>query len=249
MQKIFKYSMLVAFVCFSFMYVDAYVKGDTVNNEIMQMIRLEKNNKYQSPQGIINITDDQIMVGYFGRRVNIRKSYNNMRRAGVYDESLFVFDMIPPANSAKNHLDKYVVRGNPLRTGVSLIFRTNNIGDIEVIKEILAKREISVTFITTANINSDEHEIVSPLNNNFCYTEEINQRILDNCRKKGIMTVKPVVVDNNLYTNARTSAKTGSLMAISVNQDNINELLVTIDYILGRGYNIVSLGSHINERN
>jgi hypothetical protein len=231
------------------MYINAHVNGDLINDEIMQMIRAEQENKYMAPSNVINITDAEIMVGHKGRKINLRRSYNKMRQVNAYTPDLLVYDLIYPNNSLKNNLDKYIVRGNPKRKGISLIFKTNNKGDMDIITSILNKRQVVGTFITNnIKTNTKEQELINLNTSDFCYTEEVNAHTLDICRRRGKATIKPEVVDTRLYSYVKNNAKIGSLIQINVNQDNIDELGITIDYLLARGFKIVPLTKHISEQ-
>lgn len=83
---------------------------------------------------------------------------------------------------------------------------------------------------------------------NFCYTEKEDNEILNNCSKLSMFTIKPlVIIKKDLLNNIKKFLSNSMIITIELNNDNERELSSSIDYILSKGYKIVSLEELIKE--
>ena len=60
-------------------------------------------------------------------------------------------------------------------------------------------------------------------------------------------TIKSDVIKDNVYKTIKDKLNNGVIFA--VDSDNIDEIKVSINYILSKGYNIVSLEDLLSEKN
>ena len=98
MKKIFEYIALISLLIFSFFLTD---KTSTVIKNMDEIMIMIKDNKKRYETKEINalISDKYITPGISKRKVNINKSYNNMKEYGKYNPNLYIYDYIKPSIS------------------------------------------------------------------------------------------------------------------------------------------------------
>ena len=85
--------------------------------------------------------------------------------------------------------------------------------------------------------------------NNYCYLEEKNKDSLNLCSKYKNYTIIPnIVVKNNPLKEVKENLVNGAIISFKINDVVIDELSTIINYIGAKGYNIVSLVEHLNEK-
>lgn len=82
----------------------------------------------------------------------------------------------------------------------------------------------------------------------YCLSTSLNKSVLELCSDNNLYTILPnIIVNNNLFSSVKDSISSGSIVLIKLNNSNIKELGVTIDYIKGKGLKIGGLSSLLNE--
>ena len=85
-------------------------------------------------------------------------------------------------------------------------------------------------------------------NMNFCYVEEEKDPVLSSCSKNNIYTVFPSIITTNFpYSDVKSNLKSGSIISLRNNQHTLRELKYIVNYIIQRGYKIVTLEELIKE--
>lgn len=97
------------------------------------------------------ITNDEIIPGLNGRKVDADKSYRNMKRAGQFNPNLFEYYSVKPTISLKNNYQKYVISANPKKNTISLVFIVNDSGDVLSVLEILKQKKVTATFFVDSD--------------------------------------------------------------------------------------------------
>ena len=93
----------------------------------------------------------------------------------------------------------------------------------------------------------DYFESISNRKANFCYTEIDNDNLLNICKKKKLHTVKPtIIIEKDMLKNIKQNISKG--IVISVNRYNYEELILSINYLKSKGYNLVTLKDLFNEK-
>ena len=87
------------------------------------------------------------------------------------------------------------------------------------------------------NINSNNES-------NYCLTNEKNDETLKLCTSYDMYTIKSDFIDNDILNNTIKKLSNGSILVY--NSDNIDGIKVSINYILSKGYNVVSLDNLLN---
>lgn len=83
---------------------------------------------------------------------------------------------------------------------------------------------------------------------NYCYTEKKKELILNNCEKQKSYTIIPTsIIKDRPYINIKNNLKKGAIISLYVDNKTIQELPNIINYILGKGYKIVSLEKLLEE--
>lgn len=82
----------------------------------------------------------------------------------------------------------------------------------------------------------------------YCLSTSLNKSVLELCSDNNLYTILPnIIVNNNLFSSVKDNISSGSIVLIKLNNSNIKELGVTIDYIKGKGLKIGGLSSLLNE--
>ena len=268
-MNFFKKLGLFSLMLFSFFYTYQTTTVIKEQDELMIKIK-EEEAKYNIDVIESKISNDEIIPGIKGIKVNINKSYEQMKKIGIYSPNYLIYDTIYPKDKLKDNKDKYIVSG-PNKKEVSLLFIVNDISNINKILLILNKENIkSSFFITNLFINNNlylTNEIMNKghninyygdylssdfmlnnsiikntlkQNNIYCYLENKNKEHLDICRINKNYTIIPNIIIKN---NMLINIKKNikNGSLISIYTSNIDELQLTINYIKSKGYDIVSL--------
>ena len=240
----------------------------------------EKSKKYKKNPKDALIINNSIIPGKSGIKVNIKKTYRNMKKYRIYNETLNVYEEVKPTISVTNIYDKYIEKGNSLNREVSLVFPitlnnhfnkiinilNNNqvVGNFFIDGYLLSEEEHSIRInnnhsysILSYNSSYDDTfmktsisflESITKRENNFCYSNINNKKLLDFCSKMFFHTIKPsLIIDKSLYKIVKENITNSIIISIEDNSYNIKELDSTIKYIKSKGYKIVSLDKLISE--
>lgn len=144
-KKIWKVTLSLSLLLFSFYYTKVAVDIVKQNNPIMKTINKEKD-KYEVESVNAIIEDDTIIPGVSGQKVEVDKSFNTMLRYGKYNDSLYTFSEEAPVVSLANNYDKYIIGGRSDSLKVSLVFTVKRDEDILDLLTILSDNKVKATF-------------------------------------------------------------------------------------------------------
>ena len=275
LKKIFKISAVLLLVGFSFFYTEKVTLIARNSDPIMRAIKKEESNKKVSNVNPV-INKDEYIMGINGCEIDVDKSYSKMRSVGEFKEELIV---MKETSNDKDLTDKYVIGGNNKEKKVSLIFIVNkdidsNLTDYINDKNIkvnyfidgkyLEENMITVKFLSeNSNIYylgdneeySDENmlyhnNLISMNGSNepkYCFTSDKDNNTLKLCNDYDMVTIKSDILKDNIYKRIKDKLNNGVIFAID--SDNIDEIKVSINYILSKGYNIISLEDLLSEKN
>lgn len=276
MKKIFQIIGLITLTCFSFFITEktALVVSDMDN--IMIEIK-ENKDKYKQSSIDAIIDNNTIIPGVRGREVNISKSYRNMKNNGFYSDSLYIYNYTYPKVSLTDNMDKYIIKGNPSKRMVSLIFTVEANDNVIDILNIINNYNVKATFFVNTNWNNDlvkelikdGHNVgillddyndsnfdwmdmvikrVNKQQNGFCYNLEDNKSNVDICKVKGNYTIRPVVIsDKTPLQDIKSKLESGSLLSLKINSQVKKELSSIIIYIKSKGYKLSNLEENVLE--
>ena len=275
LKKIFKISAVLLLVGFSFFYTEKVTLIARNSDPIMRAIKKEESNKKVSNVNPV-INKDEYIMGINGCEIDVDKSYSKMRSVGEFKEELIV---MKETSNDKDLTDKYVIGGNNKEKKVSLIFIVNkdidsNLTDYINDKNIkvnyfidgkyLEENMITVKFLSeNSNIYylgdneeySDENmlyhnNLISMNGSNepkYCFTSDKDNNTLKLCNDYDMVTIKSDIIKDNIYKRIKDKLNNGVIFAID--SDNTDEIKVSINYILSKGYNIISLEDLLSEKN
>ena len=274
-KKIISFFSILLFAGFSFFYAEYVSKIIKDKDPIILKLNEVKNKNYIAAiKPIIN--NDEYYMGINGCKLDIKKSYNKMKTTKEYKEELIVMKQVNIKNNLKN---KYIIGANKIQKRVSIVFIiddeiNNDLVDFLKVKDIKANFFVDLEFLennTTLikfisennNIyylgNKDKYDdnhmlyannLIDINTNNkseFCFLDTKNYDMLKLCSDYNMKTIKSDIINNNLIDNVKQKLSNGAILAIKSN--DINKIKVVINYILSKGYNIVTLDKLLNENN
>lgn len=274
-KKFIQVTSILVLAGFSFFYTEKVTKIVRDNDPIMIKIKDAKESVSVSVVEPI-ITGDEYIAGINGCVVDVDKSYTKMKNVGEYKEELLVMSEEIINNNVR---DKYIISGNKEKKNVSLVFLIKDDININLVGYLNTKRisanffvdgsylennivEIrnlskshSVYYLGTNGEYKDKYMIY---NNNlinvntkneskYCLTDEKNDKLLKLCSDYEMSTIKSNYIKDNILTNVKNNLSNGAIIVFD--SDNIDDIKVSISYILSKGYSIVSLNDLLNESN
>lgn len=91
-------------------------------------------------------------------------------------------------------------------------------------------------------------ESVTKRSPKYCYSEVENSDVLNLCSKLKMHTIKPYIrIDDNLLKEVKSSLSNSIIISIKSSSSNVSQLSSVIDYVISKGYDIVSLDNLISE--
>ena len=165
LKKYISYFGILVFICFSFFYTDRAVDIVRRNDPIMKSIMSNKDNyNISSVNAIIN--DDEVIPGINGISVNIKESYNNMKKYNSYNEDMFIFREVLPEINLNDNYDKYIVSGNKSKNQVALVFKIKDLEYVDEINKILLNKNVVATFFIDGIVIDYNADSIMELVNN-----------------------------------------------------------------------------------
>lgn len=273
MKNILSKLGLATMICLSFILSHKTVSVISEMDEIMINIKDISDKYYEEPKDAI-IEDNTIIPGLNGKKINIKKSYEEMKKIGKINEKYLIFDEETPKISINNNKDKIIVSGNKYKNNISLIIKIEEKENIKEILDILDKKNIKITFFANYkwlntnketiteiikkghNIgisgqisNTDLIWINNIIRNNgqekkYCYYE---YETYNECINQKNLVIKPILV--NSVTDIKKDIKNGALIELEKNCKTQEKISIIIDYIKSRGLNINSLTETLSEKN
>jgi len=276
MKKIIKIGIVMTFFLSCNYYINQFVEGLRKQDTIMQEIEKSKE-KYEIEPVNAEITNNTIIPGITGVKIDTDKSYHNMKQYGSYNEAMTVLKEINPEITVNNYYDKYIEEGNKNKRQVAFLIVVNQ--NLERVISLLEKNNIKGTIFldgqdletssrAISKANNHEYEILSyqkeyspsflktsisylesitRKKGKYCYTEEENQNLLDFCKKEKLHTIKKESIKEKLYQEVKKTLKSGQIYAIELNEETEKEFSTTIRYMKQKGYEFVTLNELLKE--
>lgn len=168
MKNIFSYIGIFLLIFCSFFITEKVTVVIKESDPLMNKIIEEKNNyKINSEDAIIS--DNTIVPGINGCEIDVEKSYENLKRLGMFNNNMLKYKIIYTNNLLKDNYDKYIISGNESKNKVSLIFKiynNTNQNTIEQILNILLDNNISVSIFVDGMYLENNIEYIQKLINN-----------------------------------------------------------------------------------
>ena len=95
------------------------------------------------------------------------------------------------------------------------------------------------------------NNLISRISNNtanYCLASNRELSILKLCYENDLYTISPTIIStNSSYNTIKQNLNNGSIILLPMNQETIKELSIIIDYIKGKGLQIVPLSKLLSE--
>lgn len=167
LKKYVSYLGVLVLACFSFYYTDKAVDIVKRNDPIMKNILANSKNYDIDPVSAL-INGDEMIAGINGKKVNIDKSYQNMKKIDEYNESMLVFDEVIPKISLFNSFDKYIVGGNMNKNQVALVFKVDDAYYIDTVNDVLLDKNVLATFFIDGNVvENNMNQVLELVSNGY----------------------------------------------------------------------------------
>lgn len=220
MKKIFQVIGLISLTCFSFFITEKTTIVVNNMDEIMMEIKAKKD-RYKEESKDAFIEDNKIIPGVNQKKVNINKSYKNMKKNGYFSEKLFVYDYTKPNISLTDNIDKYIIKGNSSKRMVSLIFTIYKDENIVDIVNILNNYNIKTTFFVNYNWFTNNNDLIKDLINEGHTVEPLLSDYTDPNYEWMDISLKKI---NN--------QKTGFCYNTDENSNNLNQCVLRKNYTI-----------------
>lgn len=163
MKRLFEIIGLATLMFFSIMITHkTEMVFENVDNIMIEI--KEKSEIYKQMEVDAKIDGDTIIPGKYGRSVNIKKSYQQMKKYGTFKEEMLVYNLKKPKISLSDYKDKYIINGYPKDRKISLIFKINNYeGNIDEVLKILDSNNIKATFFVDDEWFSEHNNLINVL--------------------------------------------------------------------------------------
>lgn len=242
--KFFKNLGLILLVVASFFYTERISSVLKEYDSLMIEIKNEKKN-YDEKMIKPIIKKDIIIPGTCEKKVNVQKSYTNMRQFGKYNPELYVYDLKCPKEKVIDNKDKYIIKGNK-KNKVSLIVKTNEILDTnEDITIYTNNKDVMKSMFLSHTIVSDNNKYIKKILgcDGYCILENKNKKVLESCFKDSNYTVIPniIIKDNSIIKLSKTIESGSVILSTKSNYKQI------INYLKHKGYEIISLKEMVTE--
>jgi hypothetical protein len=197
-----------------------------------------------------------------------------MKNVGEFKEELIVMSEVKSDKTSKN---KYIISGNKKDKNVSIILFLNDKVDNQLINYLDNKnininffvernylinnvskiREISKNnniyyYGEDGKYNDkymiNDNNIINVNTNNestYCLTKEKDSDTLKTCTDYDMKTIKATYISENIIQNIKETLSNGNIIVLDTNK--LEDISISINYILSKGYNITSLDDLLNE--
>ena len=238
---LFIFSYFYTYQCINFL-----KKNDTLMQEII------KNQSFYNQNPInATITQNTIIPGIKGRKINLNKSYKKMKKINKFDESLLIYDYINPKISIKDTYNKIIINGNNNINNVSLILNINNQELFNLLNYILIDNNVKANILTYSKFNINNTNYTNIISYNYsskidyCITNSLT--INKNCIQNNKYTILGKNITNYYLKNTKELIKNGAIIIYTFNKNNYYELNIILKYLKNNNYNIVSIDELIHE--
>lgn len=244
MKKFFSFFGIITLLTLSFVY-NSEVKS-TIKMTDNLLIEIKENASfYEKEKKEATITKETIIPGVNGLKVDVNKSYNNMKSLGFFDETKLVYEKDLVKEKISDNKDKYIISGNSSLKKVSILVKTNNVNIdkknityvINDFNENILKKNIAFycskedcIYLKTAIKKENSYCVNSP----FCLSIDVYTLKIDEVNKYPFLYVK-----ENL--------KNGMIFYFTLNERFLKEFELIVSYIENKGFEIVSLDELLKE--
>ena len=152
----------ILLILFSFYYTSKIIKIFREKDPIM--IEIKKYNELYSDTKVEStIFDNEIIPGIKGIKIDIDKSYSNMKKTGKFEKNLLVFEESLPKYDISNTYDKYIISLNKQDDAICIIFVLNDFENLDKILSILNTKKVNITFFINKTLFDNNYEKIKKI--------------------------------------------------------------------------------------
>lgn len=217
------------------------VKVANTKNSLYKEIQQKKHDYAEAPK---NATIDKVWKktpGRNGLKVDVEKSYEQMEKQGVFDESLLAFEEVPPEKTFEDLPAAPVYRGHPEKEMVALMINVS--WGTEYIPEILTtlkEQNVKATFFIEGKWAKEHADLVKMIHEqghaigNHAYNHPNMERISDQEISRQITqtnTIIEAIIDETPEWFAPPSGSFTNNVVENAHNLNMETILWTVDTI------------------
>ncbi len=256
-KKYIKYLGLLILCISSFYYTEKVALYVKTKNPLMKNLINIKETKYVNSINSTIINDLYIIPGLNGQEVNLDKSFTNLHKYDIYDESNLVWNEIKPSISIEDNKDKIIIRGNKEKNSISLIFE-----NITELSEYLIQNNYKVNLLINEETKNNKYELINNsnikttyqsierylnknnINKHLCYIKD-SSNIPDYCQDKYLF--KPsMIISHTTISTLNNKISSGEIILIK-DSLSLTELNVLLNQIKYKNLSIVPLSELFDE--
>lgn len=220
------------------------------NDQLMNEIKnVEK--EYFLPSVDAFLGKDTMIPGLSGKKINLKKTYQKMKKINKFSPSLLVYDKIKPQKSINNNFDKIIISGNQTKKRISIILDINNEYLFSTLNKICVSNNIYVDILSNQRFNLNNTNFQSIINTNYLsfinyclsYQIIINKECINNHK----YTFLGHRINNYFLSQTKDILHNGIILVYQFNQLNYQDFNLVIKYLKNNNYEIVSLSKLIIE--
>ena len=181
MKYIKKYIYLFIIMLISIYYTNKSIDILKSMDPIMKQIK-NTSEKYSVDPINAVIDDKYISSGAYGKAIDYKESYSKMKTYGKYNEALTVLKETKPTISIEDNYNKYLIRGNPNKRNIALIFKMKSDKNIIELLSLLESESVQVTFFIDGTFLENNINMIRKLSNHeveiLSYNESQNEELM-----------------------------------------------------------------------
>ena len=262
MKKLFSYIGFATLISLSIIISKQTTTVVKNIDTIMTEIKINQT-KYEKQPEDAKIIGNTIIPGLKGKRINIEKTYEQMKKLGRFNEKYIIYEEIAPKISIQDNLDKYIISGNKTKNVVSIIIeikKTDELNQLKEMIEIAKKNNAPITIYINPQIQEekliidDKSKNIQIIDSQSMYSIQDNINTQEKNRQQLKLQRKYTVIPNieikkSLLKETKKQITSGSIIKIPINDNTKKEFEITIKYIKTKGYTIETLEKHLSENN
>lgn len=219
----------------------------------------QKSSRYsETPQNAVIDRVWKKTPGRNGLKVNIEKSYKAMKKEGLFDKSLLVFDQIPPEITLKDLPASPIYRGHPDKKMVAFLINVSwGTEHIPEILTILKENKVKATFFIEGKwakenadyvkmIQEEDHVLGNHAYNHPDMTRLSNQEILEQISQTNEI-IKAITDHSPKWFAPPSGSFTDEVVQVAHNI-NMQTILWTVDTVDWKNPSVSVMLNRVNSK-
>lgn len=245
MPKLFKVILTIILFIISLNYTNEIIIYFQKKDPLMKEIINKQDDYYIPPLNAV-ITKNFVIKEVNGRKVNIKKSYQKMKKLGFFNENLLVYENVLPKISYLDNHDKVIIPRYHIND-ISLIFEIDNNKRLFYnINKILEENDIETSILKNSFIYNTKAYVntSSPAYNEFNYCITFDSSKNKDCvnSKKYTLLIKGEIISSNFLNNTKKAIDNhNNIIIYRFNVNNLSNLNSVIKYLKSNYYNLINI--------